>query len=135
MESLAPELVADLELLDAVVSEIVRERSGPEALALVDRVERDALALRAGRLSGGRAAFGAGVGAIDLDQLELLGSTTTLLLLLFNAAEEQHRIRVLRRRDRLDAPPEGSLAAACAEVRATGVPRRRGARRCSIARS
>src|SRR5688500_12189526 len=118
---LADELLDDLQLLDELLAEAVREQSGNAALAQVDHIERSAIALRAGELPGGRDAFAAEVARLDLESLELVGRAFTLLFHLFNAAEEQHRIRVLRRRDRSNAPPDGSLAAACAELAAAGV--------------
>ncbi|HWM84518.1 MAG TPA: phosphoenolpyruvate carboxylase, partial [Kofleriaceae bacterium] len=118
---LAGELLSDLQLLDDLLGDTVRARSGEEALELVDGIERDAIRLRAGELEGGRERFGERVGQLDLDSLELLGRAFTLLFHLFNAAEEQHRIRVLRRRDRPGEPADGSLAAACAEMARDGV--------------
>ena len=114
------ELLADLALLDDLVSRTVREQSGEEALALVDGVEHEAIDLRAGKLAGGRDAFARHLEALTLDDLELIGRSFTLLFHLFNAAEEQQRIRVLRRRDQEEATPDGSLAAACAELAAAG---------------
>jgi phosphoenolpyruvate carboxylase len=120
-EDLAGELLSDLQLLDELLADTVRARSGEKALALVDGIERDAIRLRAGELEGGRDRFAAGIGELDLDSLELVGRAFTLLFHLFNAAEEQHRIRVLRRRDLAGAPVDGSLAAACAEMAQAGV--------------
>jgi phosphoenolpyruvate carboxylase len=118
---LAGELVSDLHILDDLLADTVRARSGEPALDLVQGIERDAVLLRAGQLEGGRERFAERVGQLDLDSLELLGRAFTLLFHLFNAAEEQHRIRVLRRRDRAEAPGEGSLAAATAELASAGV--------------
>ena len=120
---LADELLDDLQLLDELLAEAVREQSGNAALALVDHIERSAIALRAGELDGGRDAFAAEVGRLDLASLELVGRAFTLLFHLFNAAEEQHRIRVLRRRDHGTAAGavEGSLAHACATMAQSGV--------------
>ncbi|HKE19496.1 MAG TPA: phosphoenolpyruvate carboxylase, partial [Kofleriaceae bacterium] len=118
---LGDELLSDLHLLDDVVADTVRARSGEEALDLVEGIERDAIALRSGELEGGRDRFAGRVAALDTGALELVGRAFTLLFHLFNAAEEQHRIRMLRRRDRAGDPPEGSLAAACAELARSGV--------------
>ena len=118
---LGEELLSDLQLLDELLAETVRARSGDAALELVEGIEEDAIRLRAGDLEGGRDRFAGRVAELDLDSLELVGRAFTLLFHLFNAAEEQHRIRVLRRRDRPGAPPEGSLAAACAQLARDGV--------------
>src|SRR5678815_704142 len=118
---LADELLRDLGLLDELLGDTVRAQSGEAALALVEGLEGDALRLRSGELAGGRDRFASRFAELDLDGLPLVGRAFTLLFHLFNAAEEQHRIRVLRRRDRSHAPPDGSLAAACGELAAAGV--------------
>ena len=118
---LADELLRDLGLLDQLLGDTVRGQSGEAALALVEGLEADALALRRGGLEGGRDRFASRFAQLGLDDLHLVGRAFTLLFHLFNAAEEQHRIRILRRRDRTHAPPDGSLAAACAELAAAGV--------------
>jgi phosphoenolpyruvate carboxylase len=115
------ELLADLHLLDDLLADTVRARSGDAALELVRGLEQDAVRLRGGQLEGGRERFAARIAELDLDSLELVGRAFTLLFHLFNAAEEQHRIRVLRRRDRQDTPADGSLVAACAEMARAGV--------------
>ncbi|HEY8143395.1 MAG TPA: phosphoenolpyruvate carboxylase [Kofleriaceae bacterium] len=120
-KDLADELLRDLGLLDQLLGDTVRGQSGDAALALVEGLEADALALRSGALAGGRGAFAARFAELDLGALHLVGRAFTLLFHLFNAAEEQHRIRILRRRDREGAPPDGSLAAACVELAAAGV--------------
>lgn len=107
-------------LLGKILGETVAEMHGPAALELVEGTRRAAVALRQGTLPGGREAFAASVAGRSLEELELLGSAFTDFFLLINAAEEQHRIRVLRERDRPGSPPEGSLAAAAAEMRASG---------------
>jgi phosphoenolpyruvate carboxylase len=104
-------LLEDVQRLTDLLRETVRDREGASALELVEEVRRAALALRAGELPGGRAAFGERLAALDLGRLDLLAHTFTVLFHLVNSAEEQHRIRVLRRRDRPGAPPEGSIAA------------------------
>ena len=97
-KDLADELLRDLGLLDQLLGDTVRGQSGDAALALVEGLEADALALRSGALAGGRSAFAGRFSRMDLDSLQLVGRAFTLLFHLFNAAEEQHRIRVLRRR-------------------------------------
>jgi phosphoenolpyruvate carboxylase len=118
---LADELLRDLGLLDELLGDTVRAQSGDAALALVEGLEGDALRMRGGTLEGGRDHFAARFAGLDLDELHLVGRAFTLLFHLFNAAEEQHRIRILRRRDRSHAPPDGSLAAACLQLAAAGV--------------
>ena len=78
------------------------------------------MALRQGKLEGGRDAFAAGIAALDLPDLELLAEGFTDFFHLVNAAEEQHRSRALRARDSAGAPVDASVAAACAELRRAG---------------
>src|SRR5690349_18848232 len=107
-------------LLGTILGETIAELRGRAALERVEGTRRDAVALRAGRLPGGRDAFAAAVAALSLDDLALLASAFTHFFHLINAAEEQHRIRVLRGRDVPGAPPDGSIASACLELRAGG---------------
>ncbi|MGZ3405306.1 MAG: phosphoenolpyruvate carboxylase, partial [Polyangia bacterium] len=106
----AEELAADVERLRAALRATVSAREGEANLALVEEVRQTALALRAGRPDG-RAALARRIADLDLDALELLARTFTVFFHLINSAEEQHRLRVLRRRDQPGAPPEGSIAA------------------------
>jgi phosphoenolpyruvate carboxylase len=115
------DLSADVERLGLLLDEIVAARAGGEALALLSSLRADAIALRAGTLSGGRAAFAARMRALDLPALEACAHTFTQYFHLVNVAEEQHRIRVLRRRDREGAAAPQSMGAACAELRAGGI--------------
>jgi phosphoenolpyruvate carboxylase len=118
----ADELTADVQRLGGMLGETVRAREGEPALTLVDDIRRASLMLRAGELDGGRAAFAARLEALDVDSLELLARAFTLFFHLINAAEEQHRIRVLRRRDRPGAPPDGSIASLAGELRRAAIP-------------
>lgn len=114
-------LDADIGLLSDILTEVVDELAGERTLALVRGLREDALALREGRLEGGRAAFSARVAALALDELELVARVFTQWFHLVNAAEEQHRTRVLRARDTADSAPEGSLAAAAIQLREAGL--------------
>jgi phosphoenolpyruvate carboxylase len=114
-------LDADIGLLSGFLAESIRELSGEEILHLVQGLRDDAVALREGRLPGGRERFGARLAELDTGRLELVARAFTQWFHLVNAAEEQHRIRVLRQRDRADNPTEGSLAAAFAQLRDAGV--------------
>ncbi|MFL5271152.1 MAG: phosphoenolpyruvate carboxylase [Anaeromyxobacteraceae bacterium] len=107
-------------LLGAILGETIAELRGRAALDRVEAARRAAVALRAGALPGGREAFGASIAALGVEDLALLASAFTHFFHLINAAEEQHRIRVLRGRDRPGAPPAGSVAAGCRELAAAG---------------
>jgi phosphoenolpyruvate carboxylase len=117
-----PESALDeqVSLLGAILGETIAELRGRAALDRVEAARRAAVALRAGALPGGREAFGASIAALGIEDLALLASAFTHFFHLINAAEEQHRIRVLRGRDRPGAPPAGSVAAGCREVAAAG---------------
>ncbi len=113
-------LRAQVRLLGQILGETVAELNGPAALELVEGTRRSAMALRQGTLGGGRDAFAAEMAGRSLAELELLAEAFTDWFHLVNAAEEQHRIRVLRSRDRPGSPPDGSIAAAAQEMRAAG---------------
>jgi phosphoenolpyruvate carboxylase len=115
------ELAEDVSLLGSILGDTIKEHAGADGLALIEGIRRDAVALRAGALPGGRDAFAARFKALDLDGLNSVASWFTLLSHLLNSAEEQHRVRVLRRRDSKDAPVEGSIAAAITEAARAGV--------------
>jgi len=86
------ELLEDVGLLAEALDQTVRERSGDAALALLRLLRDSAVALREGRLAGGRDAFAAKLVALRVEELGFLARTFTLSFHLFNAAEEQHRI-------------------------------------------
>jgi phosphoenolpyruvate carboxylase len=115
------ELAEDVNLLSSILGDTIKEHAGAEGLALIEDVRRSAVALRGGELAGGRNAFAARFAALDLEGLNSVARWFTLLSHLINSAEEQHRVRVLRRRDRPDAPVEGSIAAAISEAARAGV--------------
>ncbi|MDB4991616.1 MAG: Phosphoenolpyruvate carboxylase, partial [Myxococcaceae bacterium] len=104
-------LNANIALLTDVLDEAIEESSGKATLACVREFRTAAIALRDNQLDGGRAAFQQRVSALTLDELGDLARSFTHWFHLVNAAEEQHRIRLLRRHTR-DAAPEGSLAQA-----------------------
>jgi phosphoenolpyruvate carboxylase len=106
-------------LLGKLLGDTLAELRGPSALELVERTRRAAVALRDGSHPGGRDAFAARIAALSTGELELLAEAFTDFFHLINAAEEQHRVRALRARD-AGAPPEGSIAAACAELAGGG---------------
>jgi phosphoenolpyruvate carboxylase len=111
----------EIRLLGRILGETVAELHGAEALGLVEETRRSAVALRQGRLPGGRAAFSASIAGRPLGDLGLLAEAFTGFFHLINTAEEVHRVRSLRARDRAGAPPTGgSLAAAVAELAAAG---------------
>ena len=106
--------------LGRLLGETLAELRGPAALTRIESTRQAAVALRQGRLEGGRDAFAASIAALDLGELELLAEGFTDFFHLENAAEEQHRARALRARDAAGPPVDASVAAACAELRREG---------------
>ena len=125
-------LIEEMRRLGRILGETLAELRGPAALDRIERTRQMAVALRQGKLPGGRDAFAASIAALDLADLELLAEGFTDFFHLVNAAEEQHRFRALRARDRAGSPVDASVAAACVELRRAG-PWPTRCRRCSIA--
>ena len=109
-------LVEEIRRLGRILGETLAELRGPAALDRVERTRQAAVALRQGKLEGGRDAFAASIATLDLPDLELLAEGFTDFFHLINAAEEQHRSRALRARDVAGVPVDASVAAACAEL-------------------
>jgi phosphoenolpyruvate carboxylase len=104
-------LDANIALLTEALDRAIAELSGPRALALVRELRAAAIHMRAGKLAGGRERFHQLVADLELDDLGQVARAFTQWFHLVNAAEEQHRVRLLRRHGRAD-PPEDSLARA-----------------------
>ncbi|MDQ3266954.1 MAG: phosphoenolpyruvate carboxylase [Myxococcota bacterium] len=116
------ELLADVELLTGILDETIQDRSGKDALAVVRRLRETARALRGqGEGANARQQFADQLATLPVERLAFLARTFTAHFLLINAAEEQHRIRVLRQRDNPSSPPAGSIAAAVQALRESGV--------------
>src|SRR5260370_13638018 len=111
------ELLEDVQLLTHLFDGAIEERSGAEALALVDTLRRAAIALRASGSADAREAFGQRVAQLSADQLADVAHALTQMLHLMNVAEEQHRVRVLRARDRGQPAIGESIAAAGDKVK------------------
>src|SRR5687768_3113604 len=110
-------LEADLERLGGALWSAVGAVAGDATLGLVRGLADDAVALREGRLAGGRRALADKIGALDDAQLEEVARALTQWCHLMNVAEEQQRIRVLRSRSEA---PDG-IDAAVAAMAAAGI--------------
>ena len=117
---LAP-LERDIDRLRGVLHAAVEELWGPEALALTEHISTMALSLREGTLSDGRDALASAISELDDDSLELVARVTTLWFHLFNTAEAQHRLRVLRERDGAESCAPESTRAALRSLRDSGL--------------
>jgi len=115
------ELRADTRLLGRILGETIWARDGESAFSLIEGLRRDAIAMRAGKLPGGRQAFAERFDGLDSQAMKLVAHGFTQFLQLLNSAEEQHRIRVLRRRDQPHDPPPDSIAAVSGELKRAGV--------------
>ncbi len=112
----------DVRFLGQLLGEVLVEQSGPDLLALVERVRADAIAARD---------RGTPVDAHLVDEIDVLPDETmselvrsfTLYFYLVNAAEEHHRLRSLRQRT-MAAPTEPrpeSIDAAVRALRTRGI--------------
>ena len=98
-------MAQDIALLTSALDDAVRELSGARSVSRCVRGLRDAaIQLRKGRARGRpRAASPSSIADAPLDELGQVARAFTQWFHLVNAAEEQHRVRLLRRHDR-DAP-------------------------------
>jgi len=115
-----PELSRDIKLLGGLLGVIIREQHGEPAFEIVEQVRAAAKARR----SGDQAAADTLARLIDAQDLathRILIKAFTNYFQLINIAEDEHRIRVLRERERRDALDE-SIASAVRAIRAAGVP-------------
>jgi len=104
----------EVRLLGALLGEVITESGGRDLFADVERLRR---AVRDARRGGDLDEPRRIVDELSLDRAEDVARAFTVLFHLVNLAEERHRVRVLRSRDRADeAPSEDSLAAAAAAM-------------------
>jgi phosphoenolpyruvate carboxylase len=116
----------DVRLFGDLLGQVLEEAGGPRLLADVERLRHATIALReAGHRRAPRSEHDARrrevvelVAGFDLERAEAVACAFTIYLQLVNLAEEHHRVRILRERDRGDGPVADSLAAAVATVRA-----------------
>ncbi len=104
-----------MRLLTGLVRALVQRRGGAHAIEAVDGLERAAIDLRGGRLAGGRDALADRVRALDAPTMATVAHAFTQMFHHMNVAEEQQRVRALRRRDR-EGVVKGSISEACAHL-------------------
>jgi phosphoenolpyruvate carboxylase len=105
----------DVRRLGALLGQVVQEFGGPDLYGDVERLRRATRDVRRGTVDGDDPQQI--VDSLPLDQAERVARTFTVLFHLVNLAEERHRVRVLRSRDRTAlAPSRDSLAGAVAEL-------------------
>ena len=104
----------EVRLLGALLGDVIAEAGGSELFADVEKLRR---AARDARRGGDREEPRRIVDSLSLERAEQVARAFAVLFHLVNLAEERHRVRVLRSRDRAaEAPPEDSLAAATAAM-------------------
>ena len=113
-------LEVDIALLTSMLDKAVLEGSGVEAVAVVRELREAAIAMREGKPGYDRERLSARIAQLDLDGLTFVARAFTLWFHLINAAEEHHRVRLLRRYDR-EHPANDSLAKAFDTMIAEGL--------------
>ena len=113
-------LAADIALLTTTLDGAVAELSGERVLAIVRNLRDSAIKLRKGQLDGGRERLSQQVSDLSLDDLSQVARAFTQWFHLVNAAEEHHRVRMLRRHDPA-RPANDSLAKAVATMKSSGM--------------
>ena len=105
----------DVRRLGAVLGQVVAEFGGADLYDDVERLRRATRDVRRGTADAEDPQRI--VDELDLDQAERVARAFTVLFHLVNLAEERHRVRVLRSRDRTDLEPAlDSLAGAVAAL-------------------
>jgi phosphoenolpyruvate carboxylase len=114
----------DVRLLGDVLGEVISESGGADLLADVERLRHAVIDARQvpDRASPAAARAGDGiaelVGSWSRDRAEQVARAFTVYFHLVNLAEEEQRVRTLRRRDSGDTPPRESLADAAERITA-----------------
>ena len=114
----------DVRLLGDVLGEVISESGGADLLADVERLRHAVIDARQvpDRASPAAAQAGDGIAALvgswSRDRAEEVARAFTVYFHLVNLAEEEQRVRTLRRRDSGDSPPRESLADAAERITA-----------------
>jgi phosphoenolpyruvate carboxylase len=109
----------DVRRLGALLGQVVAESDGTDLYDDVERLRRACRDSRRGNAGDDPAAL---VAALPLEQAERVARAFTVLFHLVNLAEERHRVRVLRSRDKEGESPAGdSVAGAVASLGVDGV--------------
>jgi phosphoenolpyruvate carboxylase len=105
----------EVRLLGDLLGEVLAEFGGPELLADVEQLRRTVIAARESDQDDRAAALL--VASWPIDRSEQVARAFTCYFQLVNLAEDRHRARALRERDRGTEPISESLAEAVAEIR------------------
>ena len=93
-------LAREVRLLGSLLGQVIVEQEGLDLLELVERVRRRTIGLRRAEDPVERARLSAELDGLDLPRAEALIRSFGLYFQLVNLAEERHRVRTLRRRER-----------------------------------
>ena len=115
-------LSVEVRLLGALLGEVITEQAGGATFQLVERLRRDAIALRQGEHTDDRTLHAADLDDLDLGTMEAVISAFSLYFQLVNLAEARGRVRALRRRERAmrDGFLDDSVAEALDRLRRIG---------------
>ncbi len=113
----------DVNLLGSLLGEVLREQGGEELFAAVEHVRKTAIALRSGGSAGQQemADLLAWAEEQPADRLLHVVRAFSVYFHLINLAEQHHRLRTLRERERAAPPLHESIEAALAALRAREV--------------
>ncbi len=93
-------LAREVRLLGSLLGQVIVEQEGLDLLELVERVRRRTIDLRRAEDAVERARLSTELDGLDLPRAEALIRSFGLYFQLVNLAEERHRVRTLRRRER-----------------------------------
>jgi phosphoenolpyruvate carboxylase len=113
----------DVHLLGELMGEVLREQGGPDLFAAVEHIRTTAIALRTGNLVDLEAepALLRWAQQQPTERLLQLVRAFSVYFHLINLAEQHHRIRMLRERERAGIPVRASMSTAFATLRRQGV--------------
>ncbi len=118
-------LAREVKLLGALLGQVIVEQEGPELFELVEQLRRAAIR---GRRAGPEETIEGALHALDgrpATELLAVARAFTAYFLLINLAEEKHRLRTLRKRERSSrrAPLADGIGAAILRLRRDGMAR------------
>jgi phosphoenolpyruvate carboxylase len=118
-------LAREVKLLGALLGQVIVEQEGPELFELVEQLRRAAIR---GRRAGPEETIERALSALDgrsPTELLAVARAFTAYFLLINLAEQKHRLRSLRRRERTSRrqPLEQGIGAAISVLRRSGMSR------------